>query len=212
MTRSEIKTMVQALLGETSTTFFTTAKQNLAIYEAVKQVALDTNFVKAITTSTTSTAGTAEYSNPSNVVGFYKICWDGDETELEYRTKSQLSADYPDWRDDGNGTPWCWTDGDTTGKFRLYPAPNITGKVIKMYSYNIPADFSTDSSSSDFPEFFKAAVSLYACYFLKLGDPDGDNGSQASGFLSLYRAAITQLQEIVANPTSGPTFISSPGR
>jgi hypothetical protein len=208
MTRSEIKTMIRNLLAESATDFFTDAKLNLAIYEACKQAAIDTNYIRVITTSTTSTEGTAEYSYPSNALGFFKICWDGDETELEYRTKSQLSNDYPDWRSDGNGTPWCWTDGDTTGKFRLYPCPNITAKVIKMYSYNVPSDFSTDSASSDFPDYFKAAIALYACYFLKLGDPDA-NQQEGAKFLAMYGAAITQLQSIVANPTAGPTFISS---
>lgn len=207
MTRAQLMTTVRNLLGETDETFFTDAKVQEALYEAMIEMAKRTQAIRTVTTSTTSVAGTAEYAMPTNAVGFAKVCYDGDTYELDYTTADELSTDYASWRNDGNGTPSCWLLGDNTGKIRLYPTPDATGKVIKMYTFDIPDDFSGDSDTPDFPAAFQRGLAYYACYWLKMGDPD--DSKRAAWYYSMWDKYVNDYMSFRANPTTSAQFIKT---
>ena len=212
MTRSTLRTNIRYLLAETATDFYTDQKLNVAIYEAMIDMAKKTKAIRG-TTTTSSVAGTAEYAYPSYCVGINDITWGTTEEWLNPVSVSDLDRDYPGWRQTSAGhrvTPEYFLTGYTTNYYRLYPAPEDTTSH-KVYWWGIPADLASDTSSPTFNEAYHMGLVYYATWWLIMADPDADESKQktANFWRSEYERYCIDYGVVLASIGRGPHYILS---
>lgn len=201
LTRSQLRTEVQARLGETSTAFFTAANLNQWLADGVDDLAID---VEPLVTSATANLviSQSEYPLPTDAISIKRVlCLDQNSkwVNLAETTWEDLFHASATWESDTAATPtnWYWRQ-DSIG---VYPQPTAsrTAAVRILYSYR-PAAMAADSDTTGLPEWLDRTVVLYAVYRCRLKDKDE---ARASATAAEYRHQTAEAKRKINRARKG---------
>lgn len=138
------------------------------IYEGARDVARRAEILQDTATIAVS-AGTNEYSVPTDTVRIYRVVWvptGGQQYPLEHQEFNSMDS-----------AGWTWTNAEgypavftlwgypPNLKIVLYPTPSVTGS-LNLWYYRFPAalddDGSDDQETVDVPNGWEDLVTIYA--------------------------------------------------
>jgi hypothetical protein len=177
MTRLDLQNLFLQWVNDPNGTFFSPVNfvqpaLNRALKELQKQLVMsgDLYYVKSPPTQTTTVQNQADYVLPSDMLKINRFTVDLDTSspipnyqELQPMTLNQ-SSQY------GNltGTPESYYI--TKDKVSLFPCPDTSGKILRMwYSYQV-ADMTSDSSVPDCPEIYQEYIAIIAVLDAQIKD------------------------------------------
>lgn len=134
-------------------------------------------------TEQSSTAGTGEYSLPSDFVKLDLIRYNGDD--LKKTTKKELKIQNSSLTTQGNPY-YYYIYGNVYG---IYPLPDSTKTIDIDYFKRLPTI--TTSVDSDFPIDFDNAIACYAAYLAFLSINKNDKA------VSMYTAYVNWLDTLI---------------
>jgi hypothetical protein len=181
MTFSDIEEAARAQFNAIGDTFFSTTDFENAIYQASLILAREAMCIEA-TYSTSTVAGTQEYSYPSNTIAIKRVTYDGKKLQpVNMREDDSLTL-----LNSGSttqGTPTYYFIWDDTVYLR--PVPSAVG-TLKIYSYNEPSQV-TSASTLEVPSQFHMDIVDYILH--RMYAKDG-NLQMSQFHLSLWSEAI----------------------
>lgn len=135
MTPSEIITLVQQKYNATNDTFFSQAEILNYMTEACNQISRECSYPIERTYTTTSTAGTQEYSFPTNTIAIKRVQYDGQKlSPITFRQDDSLTNSDQDTTEQGRSLYYIAFNYTLI----LRPIPDTSGLTIKIWSLNMP--------------------------------------------------------------------------
>jgi len=144
--------------------------------EGEKQIAAKTDYKITTNSSTTTVAGTQEYTLPSGVNDVFEVTYDGEPLEQinQFKTIEKTTT---------TGTPAYYYI--TANKVGLWPVPS-EAKTLKIWYSALGGDMSDDEDTSILPEEWHMCIVYYAALHYAVDRDD----SKKNDFATLYKMAL----------------------
>lgn len=150
------------------------------VNEALREIAFETECYRA-TTTVAVTAGTSEYTGPTDCVRIIRAEFytdaSGARNYLEYRDWNGMDAYWGRWQVTRQGNPEMFSTWGHPPNLvvKLYPVPSNAG-TLKLFYTKYPAEMeqADDSNDLDVPGGYEDLVADFLVY--RWAGKDGDDG------------------------------------
>lgn len=181
MTPTEIETASRELYNSIGDSFFSSAEILNYMTQASRILAQKAEVIERVYTTTT-TAGTQEYSWPTNAIAIKRITYEGNKLKsITFREDDQLTVN--NTTTTATGTPQYYALWNNT--FYLRPVPAAVG-TLKIYSYN-QAQALTTTSVLEVPTMFHMQHVDYIVHRMAMKD---GNGPVSSALLAQWQEHV----------------------
>lgn len=185
MNVAEIKTRVKRQFGDESGVQLTDEDIVRWINDAMREIATQNENVLETVSTAAITAGTAEYTLPTDILQLRAIRYNDHKLDvLSLQEADQHITRYEDPASYSQGTPeYAWIYAN---KITLYPTPNESGgSLLKLYYTRLPIEVSVDN---DIPELHVKYHPMIVQYVLQQAyEMDEDwaaSGNKSAQFVS----------------------------
>lgn len=195
MTPAELELAARNRYNAVNDSFFSSAMVLDLIYQAEMEMANEC-FVIEDTFQATSTAGTREYSYPTNAIAIRRVEYNGKKLEpvsLEADPKTSTTAP--------QGTPGEYAIWE--GTLYLFPTPAVTSDTIKVFAYCQPQQLTTSSTSLDVPTRYHLAI---IDYILEAFAAKDSNPTMASYFRNKWQLSLRDIKRTQAKVKRGDQY------
>lgn len=177
MTRLDLQNLFLQWVNDPNGTFFSPANfvqpaLNRALKELQKQLVMsgDLYYVKSPPTQTNTVQNQADYVLPSDLLKINRFTVDLDTSSPipNYQELQPMTLNQSTQFGNLTGTPEAYYI--TKEKVSLFPCPDVSGKILRMwYSYQV-ADMTSDSSVPDCPEIYQEYIAVIAVLDAQIKD------------------------------------------
>jgi len=152
---------IRAQIDESAEGFYTDNEIYAYIWQAEIEINNLCGCAETTDSSTTTTAGTAEYSKPTDCLRIVRLLWDSNRMKkIDFR-ELENNEGFTYGHTIAQSQPWAYYEyGANIG---LYPTPNAT-KTIKFYYVQQPAQITDVSTAFTIPLDFHVLISDYCLY------------------------------------------------
>jgi len=194
MTPAEMLTMVRQRYNAVGDSFFSDEFLYGGIYQAESEIATEARGIEN-TYQSTSTSGTRELAYPTNANAIRRIEYNGIKLirrELIHDPKNSIT--------EPQGRPGGYAIWDR--EIILFPTPDITGEIIKVFTFDQPSLLTATSTLSVPTQYHIFIVD----YIMSLMYAKEQNDKMASYHLNLWNRSLMRIKREIMKSKSADSY------